>query len=125
MLPDLSQYAAHRTVHDASLEGTPVPGLRAEFFRRADGDRIATVGRYSIGGRDLLMAWGFADEEHCRHNAVRDRDGGWHPAADGCPEVKLVRDGQTVVGLAVRAPTGEWVRGRAAPGGGRSAGTRR
>ncbi|NMO54729.1 hypothetical protein HH310_26520 [Actinoplanes sp. TBRC 11911] len=89
-----------------------MPGLRADYFRRAAGYRIATVGRYSIGGRDLLMAWGYVDEEHCRHNAVRNDDGtGWHPAADGCPEVELIRDGQAVVGLAVRAPTGHWVRG--------------
>jgi hypothetical protein len=112
VLPDLSNYVRHRTVHDAPFEGVPVPGLRADYFRRADGDRIATVGRYSIDGRDLLMAWGFVDEEHCRHNAVRDQGGGgWHPAADGCPEVELIRDGRSVVGLAVRAPTGQWVRG--------------
>lgn len=87
-----------------------MPGLRAEFFRRPDGDRIATVGRYSIDGHELLMAWGYVDEEHCRYNAVRDHDGGWHPAADGCPQVRLVRDGQAVVGLAVRTPTGQWLR---------------
>jgi hypothetical protein len=110
-MPDLSGFRRHRTVFDAAFEGVSVPGLRAEFFRRAEGDRIATVGRYSIGGRDIVMAWGFVDEEHCRHNAVRDPAGGWHPAGDGCPEVELIRDGRDVVGLAVRAPTGEWVRG--------------
>ncbi|MGX6607514.1 hypothetical protein ACWKSP_36120 [Micromonosporaceae bacterium Da 78-11] len=107
--PDLRGYHPHRAQTDAPFEGVPVPGLRAEFFRRPEGDRIATVGRYSIGGRDLLMAWGYTDEDHCRHNAVRDGAGGWHPPAEGCPDVRLVRDGQAVVGLAVRAPTGEWL----------------
>ncbi len=111
MLPDISDFSPYRAEDDAAFEGVSVPGLRAEFFRRAEGDRIATVGRYSVGGRNLLMAWGYVDEEHCRHNAVRDPAGGWHPAADGCPQVELIRDGQAVVGLAVRAPTGEWVRG--------------
>ncbi|GAB2575499.1 hypothetical protein Aab01nite_14300 [Paractinoplanes abujensis] len=110
VLPDLSEFTPHRTVFDAPFEGEPVPGLRADYFRRAEGDRIATVGRYSIGGRDLLMAWGYVDEEHCRHNAVRDPGGGWHEPADGCPDVELVRDGQAVVGLAVRAPSGTWIR---------------
>ena len=110
VLPDLTRYRPHRTVADAPFEGVPVPGLRAEYFHRAEGDRVATVGRYSIGGRDLLMAWGYADEDHCRHNAVRDPAGGWYPAADGCPDVRLVRAGRAVVGLAVRAPTGEWLR---------------
>ena len=110
VLPDLSEFTPHRTVLDAPFEGEPVPGLRADYFRRPEGDRVATVGRYSIGGRELLMAWGYADEEHCRHNAVRDPRGGWHVPADGCPDVELVRDGQTVVGLAVRTPAGEWVR---------------
>lgn len=97
-------------MHDASFEGVPVPGLRADFFRRVENGRTASVGRYSMCGRDLLLAWGYVDEEHCRHNAVRDPAGGWHPATDGCPEVELIRDGPDVVGLAVRAPTGEWVR---------------
>jgi hypothetical protein len=111
VLPDLTRFRPHRSEDDAPFEGVPVPGLRADFFRREQDGRIATVGRYSIGGRDLLMAWGFADEEHCRHNAVRDPAGGWHPAGDGCPVVELVRDGRDVVGLAVRAPNGAWVRG--------------
>ena len=110
MIPDISQFSPHRTVLDASFEGEPVPGLRAEFFRRGEGDRVATVGRYSMDGRELLMAWGYVDEEHCRHNAVRTPAGGWE-AAEGCPVVELVKDGQSVVGLAVRAPSGEWVRG--------------
>lgn len=87
-----------------------MPGLRADFFRRAEGDRMATVGRYSMGDRELLMAWGYVDEEHCRHNAVRNPVGGWHAPVNGCPDVELVRDGQTVIGLAVRAPGGEWIR---------------
>ena len=111
VLPDLTCFNPHRTVDDAPFEGVPVPGLRADFFRRDEGGRTATVGRYSVDGRDLLLAWGYLDEVHCRHNAVRDPAGGWHPASDGCPVVELIRDGRDVVGLAVRAPTGDWVRG--------------
>jgi hypothetical protein len=59
------------------------------------------------------------DEEHCRRSAVRDPAGGWHPATDGCPVIELIRDGQDVVGLAVRAPTGEWVRAQEPYGPGR------
>ena len=110
-MPDLTDFRPHRTVFDAPFEGVPVPGLRADYFRRDEGRRVATVGRYSIGGRDLLMAWGYVDEEHCRRNAVRNPAGGWHAATDGCPEVEVIRDGQAVVGLAVRTPDGEWVRG--------------
>jgi hypothetical protein len=44
---------------------------------------------------------------------VRDEHG-WHPASDGCPEAEVITDGQDVVGLAVRVPSGEWVR-RTAP----------
>ncbi|WP_127503418.1 hypothetical protein [Actinoplanes solisilvae] len=114
MLPDLSGWTPHRTVLDAPFEGEPVPGLRADYFRRPEGDRVATAGRYAMAGRELLMAWGYVDEEHCRHHAVRAADGGWHEAVDGCPEVELMRDGQAVAGLAVRTPEGEWI--RVAPG---------
>jgi hypothetical protein len=131
VLPDLNDYTPHRTVLDAPFEGVPVPGLRADFFRRPEGERVATVGRYAMGGRELLMAWGYADEEHCRRHAVRAAGDEWHAAVDGCPEVELMRDGQTVAGLAVRIPGGEWIRVERAlspsraPDGGRPAATHR
>ena len=108
-LPDLTTFASHRAVTDAAFEGVEVPGLTAEFFRRPAGDRIATVGRYSRDGRELLMAWGFVDEAHCRHWAARDPDGNWHPAADGCPVVQVLRDADAVVGLAIQTPDGAWI----------------
>jgi hypothetical protein len=108
-LPDLTTFTPHRTVVDAAFEGVPVPGLTAEFFRRPVGDRIATVGRYSRDGRELLMAWGYVDEEHCRHWAVPDPDGGWHPPAEGCPVVQVLRDQDDVIGLAIQEPGGTWV----------------
>ncbi|GAA0486193.1 hypothetical protein Ade02nite_09910 [Paractinoplanes deccanensis] len=119
MLPDLSEYCLDRTVADASFEGVAVPGLSAEFYRRADGDRVATVGRYSYAGRELLMAWGYADEQHCRHSAVHDpASGRWHRATDGCPTVRVERSGGEVIGLAVRTPGGDWLStaGAARPG---------
>jgi len=102
-MPDISTYRQHRVV-DAVFDGTAVPGLVAEFYRRPDGDRIATVGRYLTGGRELFRAWGYTDEEHCRHSAVTG-----HPPANGCPVVRLVRDDAgSVVGLEVRTPDGDW-----------------
>ncbi|MEV6347104.1 hypothetical protein [Actinoplanes sp. NPDC051851] len=112
-LPDLAAYRFHRSADDAAFEGCEVPGLRAEFYRRPDGDRIASVGRYSYDGAELLMAWGYVDEEHCRQNAVADPAGGWHPVSQGCPDVRLVRAGDDpdapVVGLRVRAAGGGWI----------------
>jgi hypothetical protein len=109
-MPEMSEFEPHRVEFDASLDGTKVPGLLAEFFRRPEGDRIASVGRYSLGGAELLLAWGYVDEPHCRHNAVRKKGGGWYPAEAGCPRIEFIRNGQAVVGLAVRASTGEWLR---------------
>jgi hypothetical protein len=113
-LPDLSSYAPHRSTGDADFEGTAVPGLRADFYRRVDGDRIASVGCYSYGGREVLMAWGYVDEEHCRRHAVHDPARGWQRVVEGCPNIRFVRDGEgaeaPVVGLEVRGPAGEWLR---------------
>ncbi|WP_433824471.1 hypothetical protein ACQP2E_20205 [Actinoplanes sp. CA-015351] len=111
-LPDLAAYAPHRTLPDADFEGTAVPGLRADFYRRADGDRIASVGRYTYQGRDVLMAWGFVDEKHCRRHAVHHPDHGWQSVVDGCPDVRFVHDEGEVVGLEVRSPAGEWLPAR-------------
>lgn len=111
--PDLATYSPHRTVADAAFEGVPVPGLHAEYFHRADGDRVASAGRYSMGGRAVLIAWGWADEEHCRWSSVMDPGGSWYPATEGCPVVRVLRAGPgpdaPVSGLAVRAPSGEWI----------------
>jgi hypothetical protein len=112
-LPDLDTYAPHRTITNATFEGVAVPGLRAEFFHRAEGDRVASAGRYSMGGRELLLAWGWTDEPHCRFSSVRDPEGFWHPESDGCPVVEILRDGEdpdaAVTGLAIRTPSGQWV----------------
>ncbi|MEV6597717.1 hypothetical protein AB0M36_12710 [Actinoplanes sp. NPDC051346] len=112
-MPDLDSYTPHRTVTDAAFEGVTVPGLLAEYFHRTDDHRVSSAGRYSMDGRDLLMAWGFTDEEHCRWSAVRDPAGFWHPETAGCPVVRVLRTGAApddpVSGLAVRAPTGEWI----------------
>ncbi|WP_033341476.1 hypothetical protein [Catenuloplanes japonicus] len=108
-LPDLRTYRLHRTLPEADFEGVPVPGLHAEFYRRPVGDRIASVGRYSYNGRRLLLAWGYVGEEHCRYSAVRDPRRGWQPATQGCPDVRVVRDGEAVTGFAVRDARGRWL----------------
>jgi hypothetical protein len=109
MVPDLSGYRLHRRVQDAEFEGVAVPGLRAEFFRRPEGARTATVGRYHYGGRELLLAWGFVDEPHCRYSCVRRPDGRWGTPTAGCPEVRVVRDdGGRVAGFQVRDEHGRW-----------------
>ena len=103
-LPDLATYTPHRTVTNAAFDGVPVPGLRAEFFHRTEDRRVASAARYSVGGRDLLMTWGWADEQHGRWWAVRDSSGFWHPARPGRPAVRVLP-----AGLAVRAPSGRWI----------------
>ena len=103
-------FEPHLTVDDADLDGVTVPGLRAEFLRRPDGTRVATVGRYSHAGRELFMAWGYVGEDHCRYYAVRGVDGDWEAAQAGCPRVRVLRDRtDAVAGLAMRSATGDWL----------------
>lgn len=93
-IPELSGYWLHRVEESAGFEGVPVPGLSARFYRRDDGGRLASVGQYFYRGRELLRAWGYVDEYHCRFSAARGVDGGWGPAVACCPTVNLVRDGE-------------------------------
>ncbi|NUT36660.1 MAG: hypothetical protein HOV79_26700 [Hamadaea sp.] len=111
-VPDLAEYALHRTADPATFEGVPVPGLAARFYRRDEPGtgRLHSVGRYWLRGRELLMAWGYVDEEHCRFSSVRDERTGWGAVTSGCPIVELVRDGDGhVVGFAVQAADGSWI----------------
>ena len=90
-LPDLDEYDFHRTDEPAGVDGVAVPGLRAEFYRRTDADgRLASVGRYFHHGREVLRAWGYVDEEHCRYCALRTADGDWEPPRPGCPPAEFV-----------------------------------
>ena len=104
-LPDLAAYTPHRTVTNAAFDGVAVPGLRVEVFCRTEGGRVATAARYSLGGHDLFLVWGWADEERCRRSAVRDPAGFWYPETAGPPVVRILPGG-----LAVRAPSGDWIR---------------
>ncbi|MFC0533814.1 hypothetical protein [Phytohabitans kaempferiae] len=101
-LPDLSGYRLHKVINDVDLDGVVVRGLRGSFHRRADGpvgSAVLTVGVYSYAGADLLMAWGYVGEPHCRFNAVRRADGSWEPPRQGCPPVTRVHDGGQVTAL--------------------------
>jgi hypothetical protein len=111
--PDLDEYELVRVACDAAFEGTVVPGLRARFFHRPDPDsgRVHSVGCYDLRGRELLRAWGFVDEEHCRASVVRTANGAWDRPTPGCPVVRVDRDGGLVTGFWVRAADGSWVGG--------------
>ena len=113
-LPDLTEYRLHRVADEADFEGTAVPGLSAEFYRRDEDGRLASVGRYAFDGRTLLLAWGYVDEEHCRFSAVAGVDGAWQTPVPGCPEVRVLRDGDAVSRLTVRGADGAWVSASAA-----------
>lgn len=108
-LPDLDRYRLHRTAENAELDGVAVPELAARFYRcELPGGRLASVGHYTLAGRDLLMAWGYVDETHCRSHTVRADEDRWGPVVDGCPRVDFVHDAGHVVGLRVQAADGAW-----------------
>ncbi|MEU8001461.1 hypothetical protein AB0B66_09910 [Catellatospora sp. NPDC049111] len=114
-VPDLRQYRPHRVEDPALFEGERVMGLRAKFFHREEPGRTASAGTYWLAGRQLLMAWGFADEEHCRFHAVCDEQGRWGTPVAGCPQVQLLREGAAGVGLLVADGRGAWIGGTAQP----------
>ncbi|NJC65104.1 hypothetical protein HC028_11405 [Planosporangium flavigriseum] len=107
-IPDLTGFRVHRVVDAAEFEGVAVPGLSARFLRRACAGRVESVGCYRYRGQDLLLAWGFVDEDHCRWHSVRV-DGGWQEPRPGCPDVRVVRDGERVVAFAVGDGRGGWL----------------
>ncbi|WP_173079385.1 hypothetical protein [Phytohabitans rumicis] len=94
-------------IENVDLDGVVVPGLRGSFHRRrgeaasddAVASRISTVGVYRFAGVDLLMAWGYVGEPHCRFTSVRRPDGTWEPPRPGCPPVTRVHDGGLVTAL--------------------------
>lgn len=96
-VPDLRDYRVHREAADAVVEGVAVPGLHGTYYSRsgtsAASARVATAGVYRFDGVELFMAWGYADEAHCRWTAYRRPDGSWTAPRRGCPRVRLTPDG--------------------------------
>jgi hypothetical protein len=91
VLPDLSRFEVHREAADVDLDGTAMPGLHATFHRRPAGSRTESVGVYRYAGIEIFMAWGYADEPHCRFTAYAEAHG-WGAPRRGCPSVDAVRD---------------------------------
>jgi len=108
-LPDLTLYRQHREAFDAVVEGLQIPGLHAVYYSRparrgTAAARVATVGVYRYEGVELFMAWGYADEAHCRWTAYRRPDGSWTPARRGCPRVRVEPDAVHLPDLSLRLP---------------------
>jgi hypothetical protein len=107
-VPDLTDYRIHRAVDAAEFEGVAVPGLSVRFLRRVHTGRVESIACYRHRGQELLLAWGFVDEAHCRWHSVHV-DGEWQEPRAGCPEVRVFKEGQRVVGFAVRDGRGTWL----------------
>lgn len=104
-VPDLAEYRLHRVTDEARVEGVALPGLSAAFYRRAAADGERSVGVYRHAGVEVLMAWGYVEEPHCRAHRVRDPDGSWGPARTGCPTVRPAGPDRPA---AVRTASGGW-----------------
>lgn len=105
-VPDLDEYELHREAEQACLDGVPMPGLSAAFYRRAASDGERTVGVYRFAGVEVLMAWGYANEPHCRAHRVRQPDGTWGDPLPGCPRVRPAADPDPP---AFRTSSGTWL----------------
>lgn len=104
-IPQLADFEPYRIVDDVDLHGVVVPGLRAEYLRR--GTRIATAYRYR--DRDLFVAWGYAQEEHCRYFVVLGADGCWEEPQAGCPRARAIKVNGRLLGVGVRSRSGVWL----------------
>lgn len=105
--PDLAAFELHKVLYEVDFEGVEVPGACAAFYRRADGGRTLSVGIYMMDGTELFRAWGYTDEDHCAFHTVplgETEFDGPHP---GCPEVRVLRDGNRVTGVSVHTRAGE------------------
>lgn len=96
-LPQLADFAFHKTLRDVDFDRLPVTGLDADFYRRPVGDRLLSVGVYRLAGAETHRAWGWVGEAHCSWHAY------WNPEAErfdgpfpGCPELRPLHADGTV-----------------------------
>ncbi|MEV0644367.1 hypothetical protein AB0I28_03800 [Phytomonospora sp. NPDC050363] len=106
-LPDLAGFVLNKVVENIDFEGVAVPGLDGWFYRRQEGERVASAGIYKFSGDELFRAWGFVGESHCRASALLRDDGEWEGPHGDCPEIRVHRRGQDVIGFSVRVGEAE------------------
>ncbi|GLZ79009.1 hypothetical protein Afil01_38160 [Actinorhabdospora filicis] len=106
-MPDLTGFVLHRVIEDIDFEGIGVPGLDGWFYRLEEGGRLRSVGVYTFEGTEIFRAWGYVGEKHCRASALRDEEGRWCATHLDCPEVRVHRRDQTVIGFSVRVGDAE------------------
>jgi len=93
----------HKERAQVTARGTVIPGLRASFYRRDDGEGTQSLGLYAYQEHELFVAWGYVGELHCRYNAVHRDDGGWFPTRRGCPVLRPIWEDSQVAGVRVLA----------------------
>ncbi|GIG64789.1 hypothetical protein [Phytomonospora endophytica] len=107
-LPDLAGFVLNKVVENIDFEGVAVPGLDGWFYRKEEEDgRTASVGVYTFDDREVFRAWGYVGESHCRASALHLPGGGWEGPHHDCPEVRVHRRGQIVIGFSVRVGEAE------------------
>ncbi|GAA1744261.1 hypothetical protein [Luedemannella helvata] len=105
-VPDLTEYRLHRVAEQACVDGVPMAGLSAAFYRRTAPEGERSVGVYRFAGAEVLQAWGYVNEPHCRAHRVRQPDGKWGEALPGCPRVRAATPADPP---ALRAASGTWL----------------
>lgn len=99
-IPHLTDFTFHKTLPDIDFEAVPVPGLDAHFYRRPVAGRLLSVGVYRFAGAETHRAWGWVGEPHCAWHAYRDPEtGAFDGPFPGCPELRLLRDGDRLSGF--------------------------
>lgn len=95
----------HHVVEAITIRGMVVPGLRGEFYRRniaKDAESgVESIGIYALNGEDAFAAWGNAERSEYAFHSVRSADGSWGPPQEGSPDIRVMNDGERVIGLIV------------------------
>lgn len=99
-------------------DGTPIPGLRQEAYKRTIDNVEMSVGVFTYKGMPAYIAWGIKAEPHCSYHAPLLGDNALAPVREGCAEHTILRGADGIVsgfildgtetfgtGVARKAPT--------------------
>ncbi len=108
-LPNLSTFTLYKEKIGITYDDSSVTDkVSAQFFKKTQCDgRELSVGLFSHNNKHLYIAWGYNDEEHCSMHAIMGEDNSWLPPQEGCPIKTPIKDGDTIIGLAMPTQTGE------------------
>ena len=98
---DLSRWSLYKIVEPFRVLGVPIRNLKQQCYQLEWHGKLLSAGEFIYQGARTHIAWGIKSDPHCSYHALALPDGSWGPVIDGCPEYRIEKFEDQVLGFTV------------------------